>query len=424
LKLLIIADDLTGALDTGIQFSKRGIPVRVSMAEGLDLHQAGDDTEVMVVNTESRHISPADAYPIVYKIVKEAIDMGVESIYKKTDSTLRGNIGSELAAVMDAAGTQPMMFVPAYPEMNRTTENGFQYVDGVPLHQTAFATDILNPITESYIPGIIGQQSHITVKVVKSLDESCNFSQGENQIFLFDAITSKDMEQIGQFLRQNNHLRFTAGCAGFAEVLSKTIPFRTYPTSIPEFGAKALIVSGSLNERSMKQLLYGIERGYPAMTLTPQQKLERAYWHCCEGNAIIDEIKSAYLNHSLFIIRTARNKQDVEETDEYAKNEGLMETGNIPKRIAENTGVLVKKVLEAVDDLVFIVFGGDTAIGIIKAIEARSIVPKGEVQPGVAVSQILFGNRHLWMVTKAGGFGSDDVLGIIAGRLKEDKTIC
>ena len=93
LLLLILADDFTGALDTGVQFAACGIPTRVVVGEQVDF--AANDAAVLVVDTETRHLPAAEAYAVIAKLTREAMSAGVFSIYKKTDSALRGNIGAE-----------------------------------------------------------------------------------------------------------------------------------------------------------------------------------------------------------------------------------------------------------------------------------------------------------------------------------------
>ena len=103
-KLLVIADDFTGGLDTGVQFARQGITTRVM----VNPDEAGDwwesDSQVLVAVTESRHLPPEAAYAVVFRIVAEAKRAGISYIYKKTDSALRGNIGAELSAALAASG--------------------------------------------------------------------------------------------------------------------------------------------------------------------------------------------------------------------------------------------------------------------------------------------------------------------------------
>ena len=133
-KLLIIADDFTGALDTGVQFAARGAATRVVTDLAYDFTLA--DAEVLVMVAETRHLPPEEAYDVVYRTARNAREAGIPYIYKKTDSALRGNIGSELTAVMDAAGSDTIAFLPAFPKMGRVTRNGVHYVDGVPVAES------------------------------------------------------------------------------------------------------------------------------------------------------------------------------------------------------------------------------------------------------------------------------------------------
>jgi uncharacterized protein YgbK (DUF1537 family) len=166
---LILADDLTGALDTGVQFAKRGTDVRVYLSLDdtvQDLRETDVDTQavVRVINTDTRHARPEEARRIVTVAVNTFRDC--THFYKKTDSCLRGNIGAELEALMEATGCSLLPFVPAYPALKRTTRNGYQYLDGVLIHQSPMALDRLNPVTDSFIPAIIGKQSKIPVRLV------------------------------------------------------------------------------------------------------------------------------------------------------------------------------------------------------------------------------------------------------------------
>ena len=93
LKLLIVADDFTGALDSGVQFASCGADTKVIIDPDYDFGRS-DKNDVLVFDSETRHVKPNDAYRIVHDFVKRANDFGIPYIYKKTDSGLRGNKGS------------------------------------------------------------------------------------------------------------------------------------------------------------------------------------------------------------------------------------------------------------------------------------------------------------------------------------------
>ena len=97
-KLLIIADDFTGALDTGIQFVNKGIATQVFTKKPEAIGDIDETTEVLVIDSETRPMPAAKAYDAVKNITGWAKEIKIPVIFKKTDSALRGNIGSELQA--------------------------------------------------------------------------------------------------------------------------------------------------------------------------------------------------------------------------------------------------------------------------------------------------------------------------------------
>lgn len=134
-KFLVLADDLTGALECGVLIEGAVVTLL-----------APAPAEAAVVDTDTRHVPPAQALETVRRLTEQ---FPAEMIYKKTDSTLRGNIGAELAAL--PAGR--IHYAPAYPRLGRTVRGGRLYVDGVPVEQTAFAHDPREPIEEGDVAG-------------------------------------------------------------------------------------------------------------------------------------------------------------------------------------------------------------------------------------------------------------------------------
>ena len=229
-RLLILADDLTGALDTGVQFAKKGFKTTVSLSP--DNFSRGD-AAVYVINTNTRHTDAREAKKIVKAAVSGFTGNSTENtnifIYKKTDSCLRCNIGAELEAVMKAAQSSLLPFIPAYPRLNRTTLKGRQYIDDIPIEKSGMANDPLNPITESYIPLIIAKQSKVQVISISDLSEGSFISS--KGILLFDSEKTSQLKTIAKWLYKNNLLKFTAGCAGFAETLAGILPLEKNVTS-------------------------------------------------------------------------------------------------------------------------------------------------------------------------------------------------
>ena len=141
-RLTVIADDLTGALDTGVQFANRCVSVRVAAVHGTAaVHEELFQADVAVIDAEVRHRSRQEAYKICLELVQQALRCGTDSVYIKTDSGLRGNIGAMFQAALDASGAAAAYYAPALPQMNRLTRGGIQYIDGVPINESVFGKD-------------------------------------------------------------------------------------------------------------------------------------------------------------------------------------------------------------------------------------------------------------------------------------------
>ncbi len=157
--MLIVADDFTGALDTGIKFAGRGVPTRVITDPEADFGRDWGDAKVLVLDAETRHLPPLQAYDIVYRAVTRAVACGIPNLYKKTDSALRGNVGAELTAFMRAAGCRALPFLPAFPQIGRVTRGGVHYIDGKPVAESVFGADPFEPVTESDVRRLIALES-------------------------------------------------------------------------------------------------------------------------------------------------------------------------------------------------------------------------------------------------------------------------
>ena len=129
--VIIIADDLTGANDTAIQYCKRGYSAIVGIlyTSEIDIH-CFDGHQVIAFNTDTRSLEQEEAYGIVFQATEACLAVRKEDIYKKVDSLLRGNPGRELDAVMDASFTHLAFVAPAYPQNGRIVEDGVLDVQG------------------------------------------------------------------------------------------------------------------------------------------------------------------------------------------------------------------------------------------------------------------------------------------------------
>ncbi|CAN7637644.1 four-carbon acid sugar kinase family protein [Pararhizobium sp. LjRoot238] len=124
LQVAIIADDLTGALDTGTPFVEAGLTVAVAINVKALRAALAHNPDVVVVNTVSRALS-ADAAAARIEAVAAAIGSETPRIlFKKIDSRLKGNVAAESTALASATGRNTIIVAPAIPDQQRFTVNG------------------------------------------------------------------------------------------------------------------------------------------------------------------------------------------------------------------------------------------------------------------------------------------------------------
>ena len=130
-KLCIIADDLTGATDTGVQFSKFGISTAV-VFNYLTIKDLTFDFDIVSINAGTRNVDKKAAYSRIRDIIRTLREMNFNLFYKKIDSTLRGQPDVEIEAMLDELGFDLAFIVPSFPANGRKVENGYLYIEKNP----------------------------------------------------------------------------------------------------------------------------------------------------------------------------------------------------------------------------------------------------------------------------------------------------
>jgi len=431
-ELLVLSDDFTGALDTGVQFAKQG--VRTSVTSKLDLTKYDLDfegTTALVINTESRHLKPCEAHRKVKKVTLNFVRLirshwGEKALnrikfYKKTDSLLRGNVGEELTALSEAVASDRLMFVPGFPQTGRTTVHGVQLVGGTPIHESSFAKDRLNPIPESSVSGIVQRNNRNVATVIVGLDavranrplitESGGHNMGGVTVYVFDAVTDDDLDRVGRLLRDHQLMRVTAGCAGFAGVLPDILELPRHRIESATYRAPLLVLCGSLTELSRRQVEIAVKHGFRKTSLGIEEKLLPDFSHSERGRKIIEGISDQLQSNKHCIIATGDTTSREEVA--YAKSRKI-DTDRIASLIAENLAGLVRGILNRFSLSTLVIFGGDTTMALMKVLGIESLTPQEEIMPGVPVS--VCNERNLCLITKSGGFGDEDVLVRIMNR--------
>ena len=386
IKLFIIADDFTGALDTGVQFAAHGASTRV--VTRLECNLASEDVDVLVLDAETRHLPPTDAYWVVREAVLAA--RGVPYVYKKTDSVLRGNIGAELAAAMDARGVEGMPFIPELPSMGRVAREGIYYVGGVPVSKSPLGQDPFDPVTTSDIRALITRQTDRTVSI---RELGVNTKASFPGIVAYDAETDEDLVWIGRELGLER-LHLSAGCAGFAAVLAEMLEFTGTAPNISSVPRAFFMICGSVNPVTRVQVAKAIEAGFTRIWMGDESALNGPM----TSRMILDA------------------NQQIEKP-------AILPGGDEERlRILTELTSAAKGFLDRGLDATLMCVGGDTLMALMKAVGVSTLTPLCEVTKGVVLTSFDYappgsGLRTYYILSKSGGFGEPDLLRQLAGQI-------
>ncbi len=387
-KLGIVADDLTGAMDSSGYFASLGHGTIVV----LDLSYPAE-AEVKVITTNSRAEAP--------EFAREQVTAAVSSlagrvVYKKIDSTLRGNVGVELAAAMAAMKSQKAIVAPAFPAVGRTTVGGVLLVNGVPVAETQFSRDPILPVKESHIPTLLEKAlgrkvGSLSVRDIEAGAEALyeKVISLPQEVLVADVTDQSHLAGIARAAVQAKGRWLLCGSGGMARELHVFLPKPANAKKKAEKGAagKALVVVGSQNQVSGKQLMKAKEDcGLTILNLDAERINTDEL--LAEASRLLRAGRSVAIS-STFTPYVPALKQSVSSI--------LAETA---ARILKNHKVAG-----------LFLSGGDIALAVCRTLAVSAIEVDGEVEAGIPSGRLIGGmGEGMRVVTKAGGFGSEQAL--------------
>lgn len=395
-KLLIIADDLTGALDTGVKFAEAGLTTAVSTR--CESCPADSSADVAVLCADTRHLPGEEAYREIRSIVEANRDR-FPLLMKKTDSGLRGNIGAELQAFLDGTGENLLAFFPALPEMHRVTRGGVQYIDGVPVSKSVFGRDPFEPVLDDDISVLLSRQCSVSTRVISREEAGSTLRDtGGPVIRIYDSETSEDMRRAVSRLLSDGQTHLLAGCAGLAQALAGELSGSASSPGRPSEHDSLLVVCGSVNNVSARQLDYAESRGFERVHLPMEFLLG-------EGDdpilGTIAEKCAAPVPLMLDTFTTA---------EEASANISPEELEERRQRISRRLGGLIKELMNCGVHRRILIIGGDTLLALMDELNCASITPLYEPDRGVVLFELEYAGETRRIMSKSGGFGSEDLL--------------
>ncbi|MDR5837778.1 four-carbon acid sugar kinase family protein [Caballeronia sp. LZ034LL] len=398
--LLIVADDLSGAADCAIAFAAAGRRTVVS----LDANAPSQDAAVIAADTDTRRLAPAEAAQRV-AAAWQALRAPGRRLYKKIDSTLRGNWTAEVAALARIAG--PAIVAPAFPATGRAVRDGCVIVRGVPLEETEtwqLEHAGQNPELRAMLDMVGLRVAHVSLEAFRAAPQdvaamvtSAAASTDGVDAIIVDAETSEDLASLARVTAALDASFFWVGSGGLARELA-ALP-DLFATEADTHGARPfdgtqgpiLALVGSLSAISERQCaLLGAEAGVREMIVPPAVLRDGARhpewqaWHERIGRTVRDREDA--------IVRIGRD-------DAFDPAEGA--------RLSNALAALVAPHFDQLGGL--IATGGETARAMLAAAQVGSLELLREVEAGVALGRPANGAGPA-VVTKAGAFGSEHAL--------------
>lgn len=398
--LHLIADDLTGAADTGVVFVRSGRSVTLFMqAAQAGRRSPGDGTsEITVVDTDTRESSPELAARVIADVANE-IASG-RAVFKKIDSLLRGNIEQELAALCTALPDRLVLVAPALPALGRHTRGGVQHAEGLPVHESGTWTgeEASAPrCVDDLIPGTIVRLEAIRGDPDTLVDTLSGIAD-DRLAALCDAETDEDLRALVRAAVATGRDVLWVGTSGLASALATetaTDAGAVPPTSAPQRGERYVAILGSIAPLARQQARALNQAGaawadLPADVLvgSPATLADRVATMAADGDLVV----------------TVSGDVQPRQRDAVARGLALATAG-----VAAHAPRLF-------------VSGGATARAVLTHRGVTQLELIGELEPGVVIS-VPDDDASTYVITKAGTFGdSHSLVRVLGATMKREAT--
>lgn len=415
----VIADDLTGANDTALQFHLRGANTQILLNYEAYLQNV-KNAQAWAISTESRNLEPNIAYERVKSATRTLIDrLNLDYFYKKIDSTLRGNIAIETLAMLETLEWDAAVIIPAFPSENRITVGGYHLLKGTPIQRTEIARDVHSPIFESHVPTLLKSQLDDEHRHLVGLIELSTIMNGAGPILMkinelisqgkklivTDSVSITDIEQIILAVNKSDYKILPTGSAACAQVLGNIwlpeMKNQLVSKTIPEL--PKLIISGSATQITAGQ----IEK------LSKSDDFDNTYFINLDIKTILAGVNEDLINrvsnnlgaNNVVVVHTSHLIKDFDGFSDECVEAGLTKSKlatMITDFLAELTRCVVNK-----KDFILITLGGETSFKCCSAIDSLQLQLVDEVSPAIALS---IDHKAQWIVAKSGNLGSPNTL--------------
>lgn len=375
--ILAIADDISGAAEIAATGRTFGLTAQIQMKSA-----ASSTAELVVIDTDTRYrtIDPTNDIEDALAVYDSA---SVEWYYKKVDSVLRGNVSTELRAMMQILKIDRTILSPANPTKARVISNGQYFIDGRPLHETDFANDPDYPANSSRVTDLLNAPSDCPVHTLTPE----TYTGHEQGIIVADANNMKDLIKWTEYL--DEHTLAAGGSDFFRAIVNKKLSSNRVPSKINvvELSGKKLFVCGSTSETSRKAVAQAANSGIPVCPLP-----DALFANSSADDSLIkkwadDVLKALSTSDRVIIAITQKPVRDSE----------------LAENLRMKTAVVVKTIQNTVKIRELFIEGGATAEAVLRELDCFQFDVLAEYAPGV-VQMRRTGQKEQYVTIKPGSY--------------------
>ena len=422
-KYIVIADDLTGSNATCSLFKKIGLRAASILKLQGDINY---DVDVISYSTASRGLDKEEAYKKVSEAIKILKNKDVLVYNKRIDSTLRGNIGTEINAMLDNLEDDRIaVVIPSYPDSGRIVVNKTMLVNGVLLENSDAGKDPKTPIKTSCVESLIQKgikysSTYFTLsdieqpieEIVKKIQEAIK----KSRVLVFDAVNNEDIIKISKAIIHGDINIVTVDPGPFTLYYSKELQKKNH------LEKKILMVIGSVTATTKKQIEYILQEEDIFLVKMKVEDFFEKETCLKEIERVIAYIKKGIASYDLFLVTTSPIG-DEKKADLQKLAENLNTTvEEISKIIANTLTETVVKILKETEKFEGVYSsGGDITIALLEKLKAIGVEIREEVIPLAAYGRLIGGDfPNLKLVSKGGMVGDEKTIKLCLHKIKND----
>lgn len=366
----ILADDITGAAEIA------GVCLRYGLKVSFGINELPSEANVRIIATDSRSLTEDEAFQVHKTLaLKIKNQNGIDFIFKKCDSVLRGYVLTEMYALADVFEKKTILLQPSNPATGRCIKNGQYFIGESQLHETGFATDPDFPAFTSSVQAIL---KHSTTKTSEG-----NFPE----ILISDCASVDELANIAS--TYTDELLPCGSAAFFEQILINKFKLKSHEQieNKPFFKSNFLFISGSTHPS-------GIDfRSWMMVKKCPSSAIPHELFAELTDKTDFED----YCSH--LITKYRQNEKKLIVYVDYQQKNKVLDPLKVKNIISEIAGFLLDKL----DVCYVFIDGGATAYDVFVKLGMRNFEPKMELAPGVVLLKSL-SRDNLEVIVKPGSY--------------------